>query len=216
MALNEHEFFDRKRFASWLKETRKQAGFKSAKAFSKAVEEMTGLCLTEDIIYKIENGRQDITVAQLAAFSFVLFSRYLNYSMMAAVQACICRESRAYQHAAVYLAACEELSELNALIEKGNARGYTDESEYGFVLDMQKTAEERRDAARAYLPDNENELSALISDWHRMFDENPLVDTRYIFDSLGAAYDKEPDYSDYVEETLPEDYYEQIDLHYGF
>lgn len=208
--MDERDFFDRDGFGQWLKEMRKEAGYASADTFAKAVHTLTGLYMTKDIVYKLESGSQDMTVSQLMAFSFVLYSRYLDYSMVFNVQRYLSPNARRYQHAAAYIAACDEAASADEIIDKAKSRGCTDEADMRFALEWRDTAQTRMAAARSYLTESDESVSGLVENWHRFFDGNALVDLPRIYDGLSAAYDKEPEHEGLpdADDSAPTDFYD--------
>lgn len=65
---------------------RRELGFRKAEEFSDAIEQETGLKISADIIYKIENGKQKATVEQF----FAILSMFDTGSRKRIIRLCVC------------------------------------------------------------------------------------------------------------------------------
>ena len=190
--MNERDFFDREGFGQWLKSERVEAGYKSASAFAEAIYEMTGLYVTKDILYKLETGRQDVTVMQLLAFSLTLYSNYGDDRLWLAAESFIGDDRRTFEHAAMYVMSEQstESSRHNIdLFKKRSEVLNTPEDEIAagvraiemFIEDSEHT----KSKAASLMPDDE--MDDILETWHRHFDNNPLVG-RWLFNELHGSY----------------------------
>ena len=60
-------------YGSIVKKGRMKEGYERASDFAKAVTEETGVVLTRDVLYKIEQGKKVPSVTQYAAINSMLF-----------------------------------------------------------------------------------------------------------------------------------------------
>ena len=81
--------FDTKTFGKNLQKIRKEHGFKSAEKFADAVQRETGVTLTKDVLNKIEQGRQEISLPQYLAVCKVLFGCIMPNQMYMTLFECL-------------------------------------------------------------------------------------------------------------------------------
>ena len=68
--------FDTCLFGDLIRRERRAAGYKRADDFAKAVTEATGCKLSRDVLYKIEQGRQEPTPSQMLGLASFLNHGY--------------------------------------------------------------------------------------------------------------------------------------------
>lgn len=76
-------------YGSLVKDARRKAGYVKAEDFGRAVWRRTRVYLSRDVMYKIEQGRQDPTVVQFMAINLTLFGAPVPSRV---TMPCICPE----------------------------------------------------------------------------------------------------------------------------
>lgn len=86
--------FDAVTYGRMLRANRKLAGFRRADDFAKAVNEVAGYhAASRDVVYKIEQGRQEPTAGQMLAFASVTHPGYQAWSVVSTMLE-FCEERR--------------------------------------------------------------------------------------------------------------------------
>lgn len=117
-----HQLFDWNLYGTLVRRERLNRGMKTPSELSREIQRCTRQQISKDVLYRIEQNRQDPTAQQFLAINLTLFGK-LFPEQRADISACLCAEWRFYQN--------EEQPPLHWRIENINA-AY---EQCGFVSD---------------------------------------------------------------------------------